>query len=81
MDACTIPTQKHFTKVAMPSLVSQVRGKNLIEGKLPTYFSTMTDLWTSASGDPYFTVTCHFIDSCWVIKTYCVQTHYIPECC
>ena len=76
-----LPTRKHFTKVAIPSLVSQVRDKieGLIAGRELEYFSTTTDLWTSVSGDPYITLTCHFIDSNWVIKTYCLQTHYLPE--
>ena len=76
-----LPTRKHFTKVAIPSLVSQVRDKieGLIAGRELEYFSTTTDLWTSVSGDPYITLSCHFIDSNWVIKTYCLQTHYLLE--
>ena len=38
-----------------------------------------TNLWTSASGDPYITLTCNFIDSNWKIKGYCLQTHYLPK--
>ena len=43
------------------------------------YFSTTIYLWTSASGDPYITMTCHLIDSNWEMKSYCLQSHYLPE--
>ena len=60
-----------------PSVRDKIKGP--IAGRELEYFSTTTDLWTSVSGDPYITLTCHFIDSNWVIKTYCLQTHYLPE--
>ena len=62
-------------------MVSEVRGK--IECQIASreldYFSATTDLWTSTSGDPYITLTCHFIDRSWELKSLCLQTHYIPE--
>ena len=76
-----LPTCKHFTKVAIPRLVLEVRSN--IECQIASreleYFSATTDLWTSASGDPYITLTCHFIDHSWELKSLCLQTHYIPE--
>ena len=76
-----LPSRKHFTKVAIPRLVSEVRGK--IECQIASreldYFSATTDLWTSISEDPYITLTCHFIDRSWELKSLCLQTHYIPE--
>ena len=45
------------------------------------YVSTTTYLWTSASGDPYITMTCHLIDSNREMKSCCLQTHYLPEDC
>ena len=42
-------------------------------------FSATTDLWTSVAGDPLITLTCHFIDHSWELKSVCLQTHYIPE--
>ena len=38
-----------------------------------TYAAT-TDLWTSASCDPYITFTIHFIDDSWVLKSLCLDT-------
>jgi len=66
-----LPTQKHFTKVAILSLASQARDK--IEYQIfSRELATTTDLWISVSGDPYITVTCHFISSYWVINTSCL---------
>ena len=54
-----LPTRKHFTKVAIPRLISEVRGK--IECQMASrqleYFSATIDLWISISGDPYITLT------------------------
>ena len=76
-----LPTRKHFTKVAVPALVTEVKSKieQQIKSKQLDYFSATTDLWTSAAGDPYITFTTHFIDSSWELKSFCLQTHYIPE--
>ena len=75
-----LPTHKHFTKVAIPALVNEV--KEGIEEKIKTkqlnYFSATTNLWTSAAGDLYMTFTVHFIDDNWDLKSYCLQTHYLP---
>ena len=76
-----LPTRKHFTKVAVPALVTEVKSKieEQIKSKQLDYFSATTDLWTSAAGDPYITFTTHLIDSSWDLKSYCLQTHYLPE--
>ena len=53
-----LPTHKHFTKVAIPALVNDVKSKieEQIKSKQLEYFSATTDLWTSAAGDPYITL-------------------------
>jgi len=75
-----LPTRKHFTKVAVPALVSDVKGtiQEKIQSKQVDYFSATTDLWTSAAGHPYMTFTVHFINDNWELKSHCLQTHYLP---
>ena len=53
-----LPTHKHFTKVAIPVLVNDVKSKieEQIKSKQLEYFSATTDLWTSTAGDPYITL-------------------------
>ena len=31
------------------------------------------DLWTSTAHDPYLSVTIHFIDTEWCLKTFCLE--------
>jgi hypothetical protein len=41
--------------------------------------SVTMDGWTSISGDPYLSLTCHFINSEWKLITSCLTTMYYPE--
>ena len=43
------------------------------------FFSTTTDLWTSAAGGPYITFTTHYINNNWELTSYCLQIYYLPE--
>jgi len=43
------------------------------------HFSANTDLCTSAAGDPYNHLTCHFTDQHWEKKSCCTQTHYLLQ--
>ena len=36
-------------------------------------------MWTSAAGDPYITFTCHAINQLWELKSYCLQSYYLPK--
>ena len=56
-----LPTRKHFTKVTVSVLVTEVEDKieQQIKSKELIYFSATTDLWTSAAGDPYITFLAH----------------------
>ena len=77
----SLPSRNHFTKVSIPELVAETKGSietQIVDGNIE-YFSATTDLWTSAAGDPYITFTCHFINRCWELRSYCLQTHYLPQ--
>ena len=53
---------------------SRVNGSGEID-----YYSSTTDLWTSGTMDPYFSYTLHYITPSWELRSYCLQTHYMPE--
>lgn len=38
-----------------------------------------TDIWTSLAVESYVTVTCHYIDEEWEMKSTVLQTHSMPE--
>ena len=76
-----LPSRNYFNRVAIPAMVNEVKGEidQQIQKKELSHFSVTTDLWTSTAGDPYFTYTCHYIDSQWEKQSFCLQTHYIPQ--
>ena len=38
------------------------------------YYAITTDLWTSSACEPYITLTIHYIDSEWCLKSNCLDT-------
>ncbi|XP_059366328.1 zinc finger BED domain-containing protein 4-like [Carassius carassius] len=43
-----------------------------------TFFSTTTDLWSSRTSEPYISLTVHFVDEEFELKSRCLQTSYFP---
>ena len=76
-----LQSRSYFSRVAIPAMVEEVKREIdlQIRSKELSFFSGTTDLWTSAAGDPYFTYTCHYINSQWEMQSVCLQTHYIPQ--
>ena len=40
-----------------------------------TKFSLTTDIWISFANDAYISLTRHFIDKCWEMKSYTLATY------
>lgn len=74
-----VPGCKYFTKTAIPKMYSECR--QAVEKELSTisYFATTTDIWTSRTCDPYISLSVHFIDGDWNLKSKCLETAYFPE--
>ncbi|GAA6086489.1 E3 SUMO-protein ligase ZBED1-like [Tachysurus ichikawai] len=43
------------------------------------YFAATSDLWSSHTSEPYISLTIHFIDNEWGLKTRCLETAYYPK--
>ena len=69
-----LPSRKYFSKEAIPRLYSNVRCEILSDMKEVSHYSLTTDLWTSCATEPYITITLHYIDSAWNLKSVCLQT-------
>ena len=41
--------------------------------------SLTSDGWTSITGDPYLSLTAHYITNGWMLKTKCLAAMYAPE--
>ena len=69
-----LPGRKYFSHTALYESCRQT-----LEHKLKdvAHFATTADLWSSRTSEPYLSMTAHFIDESWQLKSYCLQTSYI----
>lgn len=75
----TVPSRKYFSGTALPTLYNDTRRAVEKEVQSLTHFATTTDLWSSRTSEPYLSLTIHFIDESWRLRSYCLQTSYFPE--
>ena len=75
----TIPSRKHFTKLlrlkhasCSEKLVKQLQDEL-------TSIALTTDIWTSRAVEAYITVTAHYLDPLWTMKSYVLETVVFPE--
>ena len=69
------PSRKYFSEKELPQLYTHVRDTKIkpqMEEVLR--FSITSDLWTSASHDPYLSLTMHYIDKQWNLKSINLET-------
>ena len=72
-----LPSRNYFSRVAIPSLYSEVKSdiqQQIINGLF--FYTGTTDLWSSLTSEPYLS---HYIDKQWNLCGKCLQTHYMPE--
>ena len=75
-----MPSRRHFTNYEIPQLYSQVK-ENVVAASLNnvTFFSATSDFWTSSNCQPYITITVHFINSKWILKSCTLDTSVVYE--
>ena len=74
-----VESRRTYADVILPKYYTDIRERvnNLmrpVEGVVCT-----TDGWTSIVTESYMTLTCHFIDKDWKMKSVCLQTRHHPE--
>ena len=72
------PSRKYFSKTAVPHLYSATRETVEIELKNIEFFSSTSDLWSSETLHPYISYTIHYINKEWEMKSFCLQTAFLP---
>lgn len=74
-----LPGHKHFSQTALPKLYRECR--EAVENELQTvsFFATTSDMWSSRTSEPYLSLTAHYIDQDWNLKSKCLQTAYLPD--
>ena len=74
-----IPPRTYFSQVATPDLYEKCRAKVETELSKVQYYAVTTDLWSSRTTEPYISLTVHFIDEDFELKSRCLQTAFFPE--
>ena len=69
-----LPLRKFFSSREIPALYLDVRRSVMAELMQVRYYAITTDLWTSSACEPYITLTIHYIDGEWGLKSNCLDT-------
>ena len=67
-------SRKTFSSKEIPALYMDVRSSIMAELKQITHYAITTDLWTSGACEPYITLTIHYIDGEWCLRSKCLDT-------
>lgn len=74
-----LPKRKYFSKKAIPRLFTNSQEEVRSELDKARIFSITADGWTSSVNlNPYISLTIHFIDEDWVLRTRALETYYMP---
>ena len=75
-----LPSRWHFSDFKILWLCSQVKD-NIVASSLKdaTFFAATTDFLTSGTCHPYLTITVHFIDCEWDLKSFSLDTSTLYE--
>lgn len=73
------PSRNYFTNTAIPETYNIEKAKLIENLQSISYFSCTMDGWTSIAGDPYLSLTIHYIDHEWTLHTKCLSTMYMPN--
>ena len=74
-----IPSSVHLMDVVRRkyAMAKEKLKRILVENK--TKYSLTTDIWTSFANNAYISLTIHFIDEYWEMKSYTLATYSFPE--
>lgn len=73
------PSRKYFTSVAIPETYNNMKADLVHEFKGIKFFSCTMDGWSSIAGDPYLSLTIHYINAEWQLVAKCLSTMYVPQ--
>ena len=64
-----IPSRTYFSQVAIPQLYAECKEKVQTELRDVEYYATTTDMWSSRKTEPYLSLTVHFINDNFELKS------------
>ncbi|KAK7913711.1 hypothetical protein WMY93_013922 [Mugilogobius chulae] len=74
-----MPSRPHFSQHCIPALYESLKNNVKTSLSQADRVAMTTDSWTSCSNQSYITITSHFIDCDWKLKTFVLQTRVMHE--
>ena len=75
----TIPSSVHVMDIVRRKFLAAKEKLGEILSANESKYGITTDIWTSFSNDAYISLTLHFIDNSWELKSYTLATYPFPE--
>ena len=72
-----LPSRTHIATKVMPSLYSSVKSRVLNDVKNASSIALTTDGWTSRATQSYITITSHYVDNDFLMKSATLQTRHL----
>ncbi|XP_038162089.1 E3 SUMO-protein ligase ZBED1-like [Cyprinodon tularosa] len=73
-----LPSRTYFNRVAIPQLYGECKAKVVNELENMEFYASTTDLWSSRTTEPYMSLTVHFVNANFELRSRCLQTAYFP---
>ena len=74
-----LESAKTYSNSIIPKMYMDLKAKVTEMMKPVAALGITSDAWTSAATQSYVTMTAHFIDEEWLLKSLCLQTQHCPE--
>ncbi|XP_019858606.1 PREDICTED: zinc finger BED domain-containing protein 1-like [Amphimedon queenslandica] len=74
-----LPSRKYFSNIAIPKMYGQLKDTVTKDLENIHHFSCTSDLWSSATMEPYISLTVHFVTDQFEFKSRCLQTLFCPD--
>lgn len=74
-----LPGRKYFSKRAIPNRFNDIRSNISTELRDVEYLALTMDMWSSCTMMPYMSLTVHYVDKEWAMKSKCLQTSFTPQ--
>ncbi|XP_060796344.1 E3 SUMO-protein ligase ZBED1-like [Neoarius graeffei] len=73
-----LPSCTYFNQVAIPQLYAECKAKVAKELEDIEFYASTTDMWSSRTTEPYMSLTVHFVNANFELRSRCLQTAYFP---
>ena len=73
----TLPSRRSLMRTTLPELFQNAQASVKLSLEEADDITLTTDIWTSRASEAYMSLTCHFIDKNWQIRSYILDTSHL----